>query len=54
MNCRSQPASGRQPTRHRTAEMVARYVREADKWTRLGLKGVWRPFAPREDSDIGS
>src|SRR6516165_4251478 len=35
-----------QHTRHRTAEMVARYVREADKWTRSGLKGVWRPFRP--------
>jgi integrase len=33
-----------QHTRHKTAEMVARYVREADKWTRSGLKGVWRPF----------
>jgi integrase len=33
-----------QHTRHKTAEMVSRYVREADKWTRSGLKGVWRPF----------
>jgi hypothetical protein len=23
------------------AEMVQRYVREADKWTNGGLKGVW-------------
>ena len=29
-----------QHTRHKTAEMVARYVREADKWTKSGLKGV--------------
>jgi integrase len=29
-----------QHTRHRSAEMVARYVREADKWTKSGLKGV--------------
>jgi integrase len=27
-------------TRHKSAEMVARYVREADKWTNGGLKGV--------------
>jgi hypothetical protein len=45
------PANGVQPqyrilqhTRHRMAEMIARYVREAAKWTRSGLKGVWRPF----------
>jgi hypothetical protein len=31
----------RQHTRHRSAEMVSRYVREADKWTKSGLKGVW-------------
>ena len=29
-----------QHTRHKSAEMVARYVREADKWTRSGLQGV--------------
>jgi integrase len=29
-----------QHTRHRSAEMVARYVREADKWNKSGLKGV--------------
>jgi integrase len=29
-----------QHTRHRSAEMVSRYVREADKWTKNGLKGV--------------
>ena len=29
-----------QHTRHKTAEMVARYVREADKWGKSGLKGV--------------
>jgi integrase len=29
-----------QHTRHKSAEMVARYVREADKWTKSGLKGV--------------
>ena len=27
-------------TRHKSAEMVAGYIREADKWTRSGLKGV--------------
>ena len=27
-----------QYTRHKLAEMVARYVREADKWTKNGLK----------------
>jgi integrase len=29
-----------QHTRHKSAEMVARYVREADKWTKSELKGV--------------
>jgi integrase len=29
-----------QHTRHKSAEMVARYVRAADKWTKSGLKGV--------------
>lgn len=29
-----------QHTRHKTAEMVARYVREVDKWSKSGLKGV--------------
>jgi integrase len=29
-----------QHTRHKSAEMVARYVREADKWSNGGLKGV--------------
>jgi integrase len=29
-----------QHTRHKSAEMVARYIREADKWTKSGLKGV--------------
>ena len=29
-----------QHTRHKSADMVARYVREADKWTRSGLQGV--------------
>ena len=29
-----------QHTRHKSAEMVARYVREADKWNKSGLKGV--------------
>ena len=27
-------------TRHKSAEMVAAYVREADKWTKSGLDGV--------------
>src|SRR5262249_22527732 len=27
-------------SRHKSAEMVAAYVREADKWTRSGLDGV--------------
>jgi len=27
-------------TRLKSAEKVARYVREADKWTKSGLKGV--------------
>jgi hypothetical protein len=27
-------------TRHKSAEMVARYVREAEKWNNGGLKGV--------------
>ena len=30
-----------QHTRHKSAEMVARYVREADKWSKSGLKGVF-------------
>ena len=29
-----------QHTRHASAEMVSRYVREADKWAKSGLKGV--------------
>jgi integrase len=29
-----------QHTRHKSAEMVSRYVREADKWTKNGLKGM--------------
>jgi hypothetical protein len=29
-----------QHTRHKSAEMVSRYVREADKWRKSGLKGV--------------
>jgi integrase len=29
-----------QHTRHKSSEMVARYVREADKWTKSGHKGV--------------
>jgi integrase len=29
-----------QHTRHKSAEMVARYIREADKWTKNGLEGV--------------
>jgi integrase len=29
-----------QHTRHKSAEMVSRYVREADKWTKNGLKGI--------------
>jgi hypothetical protein len=27
-------------TRHKSAEMVAGYIREADKWTKSGLDGV--------------
>jgi integrase len=29
-----------QHTRHKSADMVARYVRESDKWSKSGLKGV--------------
>ena len=29
-----------QHTRHKSAEMVNRYIRESDKWTKSGLKGV--------------
>ena len=29
-----------QHTRHKSAEMVARYVREADRWKKNGLKGA--------------
>jgi integrase len=29
-----------QHTRHKSAQMVAGYIREADKWTKSGLKGV--------------
>jgi hypothetical protein len=29
-----------QHTRHKSAEMVNRYIREADKWTNGGLKGA--------------
>ena len=30
----------RRGSRHRTAEMVARYVRAAEEWTDSGLKGI--------------
>ena len=30
----------RRHTRHKAAEMVERYVREAEGWTKSGLKGV--------------
>jgi hypothetical protein len=30
----------RRRSRHRTAELVARYVRAAEQWTDSGLKGV--------------
>jgi hypothetical protein len=30
----------RRRSRHRTAELVARYVRAAEEWTDSGLKGV--------------
>jgi hypothetical protein len=29
-----------QHTRHKSAQMVVGYIREADKWTKSGLKGV--------------
>jgi integrase len=29
-----------QHTRHKSAQMVAGYIREADKWSKSGLKGV--------------
>jgi integrase len=29
-----------QHTRHKSADMVARYVRESDKWSKSGLKGI--------------
>jgi hypothetical protein len=29
-----------QHTRHKSAQMVAGYIREADKWTKSGLKNV--------------
>ena len=29
-----------QHTRHKSADMVSRYVREANNWTKNGLKGV--------------
>src|SRR5262249_1635242 len=29
-----------QHTRHKSAQMVIGYIREADKWTKSGLKGV--------------
>ena len=35
-----------QHTRHKSADMVARYVRESDKWSKSGLRGiVHRPVA---------
>lgn len=30
----------KQHTRHKSDAMVSRYIREADKWTKSGLKGV--------------
>jgi hypothetical protein len=30
----------RRHTRHKSAEMVGRYVREAEAWTKSGLKGI--------------
>jgi integrase len=38
-----------QHTRHKSADMVARYVRESDKWSKSGLKGILhRAGAPAE------
>jgi integrase len=38
-----------QHTRHKSADMVARYVRESDKWSKSGLKGILhRATAPAE------
>ena len=31
-----------QHTRHRSHEMVATYIREGQKWTNSGLKGLWK------------
>jgi hypothetical protein len=30
----------RRHTRHKSAEMVGRYVREAEAWTKSGLEGI--------------
>jgi integrase len=35
-----------QHTRHKSADMVSKYVRESDKWSKSGLKGVLRRAAP--------
>jgi integrase len=38
-----------QQTRHRSSDMVARYVREQDKWSKSGLKGVLHKGATHEE-----
>jgi integrase len=38
-----------QQTRHKSSDMVARYVRESDKWSKSGLKGVLHKGATREE-----
>jgi integrase len=35
-----------QHTRHKSADMVARYVRESDKWSKSGLKGILHGGVP--------
>lgn len=41
ISCRNVLSSRiQQHTRHKSAEMMATYVRKAGKWTKSGLKGV--------------
>jgi len=36
----NEPISIQSHTRHKSAQIVAGYIREADKWTKFGLDGV--------------
>jgi hypothetical protein len=40
MKMRKRRARRKSHTRHKSAELAAEYIREAEKWTKSGLDGV--------------